>query len=135
MDVELVRHIRSVQNEVEGKRPWFGPVFILGADELLGAELLRIRLFSGRVGDGVGFGTKSTCPQQAEMSKSTTAELLADGRPRETKGITHMPRTAIFLPGPAPARTRGLHVVRPAHIIGAAASEEMLSGILNVKYS
>ena len=77
LDIELVGHIRSVEDEVEGKGPRFSPIFVLGADELLGPELLRIRLFSGRVGDGVCFGAESTCPQQAEMSKSTAAESLA----------------------------------------------------------
>ena len=51
------------------------------------------------------------------------------------KKATYIPRMAIFLPGPAFARTRGLKVVRPAHIIGAAISVEMLSGIGKVKYS
>ena len=50
-------------------------------------------------------------------------------------GWTYIPRMATFLPGPVCARTRGLYVVKPAHIIGAAISLGMLSGILNVKYS
>ena len=42
---------------------------------------------------------------------------------------------ATFFPGPIFARTRGLHTVKPAHIIGPASVDVMLSGMGNVKYS
>jgi hypothetical protein len=41
---------------------------------------------------------------------------------------------ATFLPGPQLNLTRGEYTVKPAHIIGAAISVAMLSGILKVKY-
>ena len=46
-----------------------------------------------------------------------------------------MPTIATFLPGPIPARIKGLYVVIPAQSIGAAELSEMLLGIGKVKYS
>ena len=54
---------------------------------------------------------------------------------KREKGEAYTPMTAIFFPGPMPARTSGLQTVNPAHIIGPASVLEMLSGIGKVKYS
>jgi hypothetical protein len=47
---------------------------------------------------------------------------------------TYTPMIATFLPGPHPNRTSGEYTVKPAHIIGAAISVAMFSGMGNVKY-
>ena len=62
LQVEGVRHVCAVEDEVEGECPWLGPVFVFGADEFLGAEVQGIVLFVGAVGDGIGFSAKGGCP-------------------------------------------------------------------------
>lgn len=61
--VELVRHVRRVEDEVECEGPFFGPVFVLRADEFFGAEFEGVFFFVGRVRDGVGFGAEGAGPK------------------------------------------------------------------------
>ena len=129
-------HIGSVKDEVEGEGPRLGPVFVLRADEFLGAQGERIFLLVGRVRDGVRFSAQGGSPEEPEMAEATAARGQYGVGPGGGVEIgTYIPRTATFLPGPVLERRRGLKVVMPAHSIGAANSVGMLSGILNVKYS
>ena len=108
LQVELVRHVGGVEDEVEGERPRFRPVFVFRADELLGAQGQRVFLLFRCVRNGVDFGAQGGGPEEAEVAESATKKSwLVVGRMYKV-GCTHIPRMAIFLPGPAWARTRGL---------------------------
>lgn len=137
LQFELVGHIGSVQDEVEREGPGFGPIFVLGADESFGPELLRIRLFSGRVGDGVCFGAESACPQQSEMAQSTTANVSAGRDVRSiTRGNPHpensnlLARTGTSTHEWTPCRQTGAHHRRSnlrGNVVGYLECEVLVS--------
>lgn len=109
-------HVGGVEDEVKGKSPGLGPLFVLGADELLGAEGEGVVAFGGCVRDCIGFGAERRWPEKREVAEATTGNGergYASGR--KIEAMAYIPTIAIFLPGPAFARTKGLHVVMPAH--------------------
>ena len=130
-------HVGGVEDEVEFEGVGFGPVFFGGDDKVFGAHLFGVGFFAGGVGHGGDFGAESLGPHDAEVAESAAGggdiSRCLEGDRR--KGVAYTPRTATFFPGPTFARTRGLQVVIPAHIIGPASFDSMLSGILKVKYS
>lgn len=56
--IECMGHVGGVEDEVKGKSPGLGPLFVLGADELLGAEGEGVVAFGGCVRDCIGFGAE-----------------------------------------------------------------------------
>ena len=75
--VECVGHVGGVEDEVEGEGVGFEPVFVSGADELLGAELEGVVFFIRGVGDGVDFCAESLGPEEAEMAQAAAAVILS----------------------------------------------------------
>lgn len=75
--VELVRGVGRVDDEIEGELVGLGPVLLLGDDELLGSELERVLLLVGAVGDGVDLGSERLCEEDAEVAETTTGVGLA----------------------------------------------------------
>ena len=76
LDVEFVSHVGGVENEVEGIGPGLRPVLVACANELLGAELEGVVLLVGAVREGVDFSTERRCPEQSEMTQSTSRKLV-----------------------------------------------------------
>lgn len=107
--VEFVRHVGGVEDEVEGEGPFFGPVLVGGADELFGAQFERVVFFAGRVRESVGFGAEGVGPEEAEVPEAAAGGGISK-RPGEgsDSGWAYIPSMATFLPGPVCARTRGL---------------------------
>ena len=142
LEIEGVGHVCGVEDEVEFEGVGFGPVFLGSDDEFFGAHFFGIGFFAGGVGEGVDFGAESFGPEDAEVAETAAGELVLVGVWRRlgggsaaVEGVTYTPRTATFFPGPTFARTRGLQVVIPAHIMGPASFDSMLSGMGKVKYS
>lgn len=136
LDVEGVRHVSGVENEVKFEGPGFRPVFFAGDDEFFGAHGESVVLFAGAVGKSVDFSAEGFGPEDAEVAEAAAGRICEP--PFCIKGEkwrNYTPKIATFFPGPVFARTRGLQTVMPAHIMGPASVEEMLSGILKVKYS
>ena len=79
LDVELVRHVGAVEDEVEGVGPGLRPVLVPCADELLGAELEGVVLLFGAVREGVDLGAERRCPEQSEMTQSASGNLSVAG--------------------------------------------------------
>jgi len=71
LQVEGVGHVGAVEDEVEGKCPWLGPVLVLSADKLLSAEFEGVFFLVGAVGDGVGLGAEGIGPEKTEVSEPT----------------------------------------------------------------
>ena len=142
LEVEGVGHVSGVEDEVEFEGVGFEPVFRRGDDEFFGAQFFGVGFFAGGVGKGVDFGAEGFGPEDAEVPETAAGEKVLEdvwrrlgGGSAALQGVTYTPRTATFFPGPTFARTRGLQVVIPAHIIGPASFESILSGIWKVKYS
>ena len=136
LKVEGVGHVCGVEDEVKFESVGFGPVLFGGEDEFFGAHFLGVGFFAGGVGHDGDFGAEGGGPEDAEVAESAAVEENKwVFRERWGNGVTYTPRTATFFPGPTFARTRGLQVVIPAHIIGPASFDSILSGILKVKYS
>lgn len=53
--IECVGHVGGVEDKVKGKGPGLGPLFVLGANELFGAEGKGVVAFGGCMRDRVGF--------------------------------------------------------------------------------
>ena len=73
-DVEFVRHVGGVEHEVEGEGEIFGPVFVLVADEVLGAEFEGVVFLVRRVGDDGDFGAESVGPDDGEVAETAEAD-------------------------------------------------------------
>lgn len=102
-----MRHVGAIEDEVKGEGVVLGPIFLVAVDELLRAELLGIFLFIRRVRDYVDFGSHGRSPENSEMAETAPDMDLETGMVGiEVK--TYIPTMAIFLPGPVPARRRGL---------------------------
>ena len=78
LQVEGMSHVGSVKDEVKGESPWFGPVFVLGADELLCAELEGIFFLVGAVRDGIRLCAESGSPKESEVAESTALCRVSD---------------------------------------------------------
>lgn len=68
--VEFVRHVRRIEDEVKGEGPFLRPVFALRADEFFGPEFQRVFFLAGRVRHGVGFGTEGVGPEETEVAET-----------------------------------------------------------------
>ena len=77
LDVELVSHVGAVEDEVEGVGPRFRPVLVSCTNEFLGAELEGVILLSGAVRERVDLGPKRRCPEQCEMTQSTSEKNVS----------------------------------------------------------
>ena len=53
--IEGVRHIGAVEDEVKCEGPWFRPLLFVGANELLGAERKGVLLLVRTMRDSIGF--------------------------------------------------------------------------------
>lgn len=73
--VEGVRHVGGVEDEVKGKRPRFRPVLVLRADEPLGPQRERFVLFVRAVRDRVRFRSQGRRPQKTEVPETATSRL------------------------------------------------------------
>ncbi len=70
-------HVRAVEDEVEGERPWFGSVFVLGADEFVGTSLQGVVFLVGTVGDGVDLCAQGISPLEGEVAETAaTVEFV-----------------------------------------------------------
>ncbi len=102
-----MRHVGAIEDEVEGEGVILSPIFLIAVDKLLRAELLGIFLFTRRVRDYVYFGSHSRSPENSEMAE-TAPDMDSITDMVEVGVKTYIPTMAIFLPGPVPARKRGL---------------------------
>lgn len=73
-EVELVRGVGAVKDEIEGVGVRLGPVVLVGVDELFCAQLKRVVLLGGRVREGVDFGPESLCPHDGEVTETTDSD-------------------------------------------------------------
>ena len=73
-EVELVRRVSAVEDEVEGERDLLGPVGVVGRDEVLSAEFQRVILLVGRVREGVDFSAEGNCPEDTKVPETTAGE-------------------------------------------------------------
>ena len=76
LQVELVRHVGTVEDEVEGKGPGFGPVFGASVDEFFGAKGFGIFFFGGGVGEGIDFGAQGGGPEDAKVAETATISCI-----------------------------------------------------------
>ena len=75
--VEGVRHIGTVEDEVKREGPRFRPLLFVGANELLGAQCKGVFLLVWAMRDCVGFRTQGIGPDNTEVAESTTNRPLA----------------------------------------------------------
>lgn len=47
--IECVGHVSGIEDKVKGESPGFGPVFVMGADELFGVKGEGVVAFGGGV--------------------------------------------------------------------------------------
>ena len=71
--VERVRHVGGVEDEVEGEGPFRGPALLRREDECLGAQLQGVGFFVGRVREGVRFGAEGAGPEESEVAEAAAA--------------------------------------------------------------
>ena len=131
--IELLSCIGAVQNEVKSEGIWLGPVLFGGINEMVGSQSFGIFFFIGCVRKSVDLSSECGSPENCKVAQTSTNPGKQIVLIKDTK--TYIPAMAIFFPGPVPARLRGLKVVIPAHIIGAARVSGILSGIGKAKYS
>ena len=78
-EVEFVRHVCGVEDEVEGEGPFLIPVFVFRADEFFGAELQGVVFLVGCVRDGVGFGAEGIGPEETEVAETAAVGCVSFG--------------------------------------------------------
>ena len=76
LQVEGVRHVGAVENEVKGEGKGLSPIFGAGVDEVFGTQSFGILFFARGVGQGVNLSAHGGGPEDTEMAKATTTEEL-----------------------------------------------------------
>lgn len=74
LDVEGVRHVGGVEDEIEFESPGFRPVFFTCDDEFFGAHGESVVPFAGAVGEGVDFGAEGFGPEDTEVAETSARE-------------------------------------------------------------
>lgn len=72
--VELVRHVRRVEDQVEFKRQRLGPIFGPRVHEMVGPQLARVGFFRLRVAQGVDFGAEGVCEEEGKVTEAADAD-------------------------------------------------------------
>lgn len=72
LEVEGVRHVGSIQNEIECECPGFGPIFAFGTNELFSAKSERVFFFVGTMRECVSFSTEGRGPEESKVTETTT---------------------------------------------------------------
>lgn len=67
-------HIRAIEDEVKGEGERLGPVLLVGGDEMIGSQLDRRFLLTGRVGERPDFGAQSFRPEEAKVAQAADAK-------------------------------------------------------------
>lgn len=75
LDVEFVRHVGGIEDEVEFEGVGFGPVFSRGDDEFAGAHFKGVVFFGGGVREGVDFGAEGFGPEDAEVAEAAAERV------------------------------------------------------------
>lgn len=71
-EIEGVRHVGSIQDEIEGECPGLSPIFVFSTNELFSAKCERVFLFVRTMRDCIGFSTEGRGPEESKMTKATT---------------------------------------------------------------
>ena len=79
LEVEGVRHVCGIEDEVKFEGVGFGPVFLRGNDEFLGAHLFGIGFFAGGVGKDVDLGAEGIGPKDAEVAETAAGKKVLLG--------------------------------------------------------
>ena len=82
VQVKLVSHVGTVDDEVVGECKRLGPVLVTAGDEVVGTETKSVLLLVGAVGNSSDFSTKSLGPEKSEVS---TVFSLAHGTEEEPR--------------------------------------------------
>lgn len=67
-ELELMGHVRGVEDEIEGECVVLCPIFLVVDDEVLCAHLQCVLLLRWRVGNDVDFSSEGRGPKDCEMS-------------------------------------------------------------------